>query len=210
MCEKKGWSISQIHSNLKRYFWFTPDYWDSFKKGLVAPNPVTIHCLMELNKKTLPGFLNMFNAGVGYAAGGKTALTYSGAGYYLSRIPLIGPVAINRIDSEVKSGVAVHMGGMASSVLLKYAAMQMLGSLVRTALQSRNPVACASVVAGITYTNYANTAGGVVHMANQYNLIREQILVKSFVKSCEDVGQGEMRKMLQSFLDHLNTDQQDL
>lgn len=209
MCEKEGWSISQIHSNVKRIFWFTPDYWASFKQGFASPNIVTIQYLMELNKKTLPGFANMFNAGVGYAVGGKSAFTQSGAGFFLAGIPLLGPVAINRIDSEVKSGVAVQMGGMASAVLLKYVAMQSLGSLVRTALQSRHPVACASIVTGLAYTNYANTVGGVVHMANQYNLNREQSIVKSFVKSCEDVGQGEMMKMLQSFLDHLSRDQQD-
>ncbi|QYD72985.1 hypothetical protein KZJ38_25240 [Paraburkholderia edwinii] len=210
MCEKKGWSIPQIHSNAKRYFWFTPDYWASFKQGFVSPNIVTIQYLLELNKKTFPGFMNMFNAGVGYAVGGKSALTHSGVGYYLSRIPLVGPVAITRMDSEIKSGVAVQMGGMASAVLLKYVAMQSLGTLVRTALQSRFPGPCVSIVKALAYTNYANTLGGLVHMANHFNLIREQSIVKSFVKSCEDIGQGEMIKMLQSFTEHLNRDEQDL
>jgi hypothetical protein len=209
VCEKKGWSISQMHSNVKRYVWFTPDYWASFKAGFISPNIVTIQYLMELNKTTLPGFANMFSAGVGYALGGKSALTNSGVGYYVSFIPLIGPTAINRIDSEFKSKVVMQMGGMASAVLWKYVAMQSLGTLVRATLQARCPAPCAAIVKALAFTNFANTAGGIVHMVSQYNLIREQSLVKSFLKSCEGVGQGELKKILQAAADRLSEDEQD-
>lgn len=199
MCDKRGWSVQSFYTGAKRYVWFEPDYWMSFKQGFFSPNIVTIQYLKEVNRNLYPGFKNMFCAGAGYAIEGKHALTYSGFGSYLGKIPFFGSMAITRVDNELKSQLVYQMGGMASAIATKYFAMNCLGSLTRVALQTRNPVACACALGSIRYTNYLNTLGGVVNMVNQYSLIREQILVKSFVESCESVGKKELEKMFDDF-----------
>jgi hypothetical protein len=198
MCDKNGWSIQSIHSNVKRHLWFTPNYWESFKHGFSSPNLVTIQHLREINTNLYPGFKNMFCAGVGYTLGGKDALTYSGLGWYLSKVPLIGPMTINRGNNELKSSVAYQLGGVTSSVIVKYLAMNYLGVLTRAALQSKHPAACATIVSAVTVTNYLNTAGGAVNVVNEYNSIREQRIVKGFVKSCESYGKVELDRILEN------------
>ncbi|MHB9800664.1 hypothetical protein ACYCAX_22975 [Pseudomonas sp. MT3] len=204
MCDNKGWSIQSINSNVKRYFWFTPDYWASFKNGFLAPKIITIQHLQEINKNIYPGFKNMFCAGIGYALGGQNALTYSGFGWYVSKVPYLGQTTINRMDNEIKSQIVYQLGGMASAVAIKYMAMNHLGTLTRAALQFRHPAACATALAAIKFTNYLNTAGGTVAVINQYNLIREQKLVKSCIKSCESYGQGELEKILENAIEGLS------
>lgn len=199
MCDKNGWPTKDIYTGIKRYIWFTPDYWMSSKQGFLSPNIVTIQYIRDINRDLYPGFKSMFFAGAGYALEGKKSLTHSGFGNYLSKIPFIGSMAITRMDSEIKSQLVYQMGGMSSAIAAKYFAMSCLGSLTRVVLQSRNPALCISALTIIKYTNYANTAGGIINMTNQYNLIREQMLVKSFIKSCESVGKIELEKMLDDF-----------
>ena len=200
MFENDGWSLSNTMSQGKRIFWFEPDYWANFKSGFLSPNIVTIHHLKDLNQNVYPGFKNLFFAGVGYAVGGKYALSSSGIGWYVAKIPIVGNMALTRIDNEVKSKTAYQIGGMASSVLAKFTVMHCLGTLTRAVLSTRNPVACAAVVATIKAANGLNTAGGLAHVANAYNSIREQSLLKSFVQSAESVGKAELNTILTNYL----------
>jgi hypothetical protein len=196
MCNEKGWSVSSIHTNIKRYVWFTPDLWGSYKQGFMNPNIITIQGLKHLNSEFFPGFRNMFYAGVGYATHGKSSLVQQGWGNYLSKVPLIGSTAVNRMGNEANSQVFYTLGGMSSAIATKFIAMSFLGTLTRITLQSRSPQACAIILPTLKVINYLNTAGGIVDITHQYSAIREQRMVKSLIKSCESVGKEELEKML--------------
>jgi hypothetical protein len=205
MNNSKGFSFKPTVDMAKRLFWFTPDYAASFKEGFFQPTVVTVQGLKHFNQGLLGGFKNLFYGGVGYAIGGKKALSHEGPGKYVAMVPFFGDVALTRVESEVNTQAVTKLGGMTSAVFLKYIVMKSVGTLTRVVLHQKNPTLCKAALAGWAGLNFVNTVGGLFQVQHEYGVVREKLLLKQVLESCESYGKEQVDSALNQFVDNVVT-----